>query len=174
MLHGLDLIGREPLSLGDVPGKLVGVADLDGDVLADLLWEKDGVLWATRQGVKTQVGQMPAGWVVAEVTDRPGKPADVMLQDARTGAAKVWTLDAAARKASERALDYGTSDGTLVVQRAQRAQRAPAVGPADPRAGFVRELYFDVLGRAADEAEVNFWVALLQGGATRQQVAEDF
>jgi hypothetical protein len=171
MMRGLDLIGREPLPLDGVPGKLVGVADLAGDGHADLLWEDDGVLWATRQGAKTRVERLPAGWVVAEVTGRPGKPAEVMLQDTSTGAVKVWALDGAARKAAERALDYGTHDGTLVVQRAQRGAVAT---PTDPEAGFVRELYIDVLGRAADEAEVDAWVAQLQGGATRQQVAEGF
>jgi hypothetical protein len=171
LLHGRELLGHQALPLGDVPGDLEGVADLDGDGAADLLWEDGNALWATRQGVKTEVGRLPAGWVVADVLDRPGAPAEVLLQDAHSGALQVWTLDGQARKAAEQPLDYGAHDGTLMVQR---ARRTPAAGSEDPDAACVRQLYSDVLQRAADAVGLDAWVAQIRGGVTRQQLAEDF
>jgi hypothetical protein len=170
LLHGHDLLGNEAQPLSDVPGDLKGVADLDGNGSADLLWQDHDVLWAARQGVKSEVGEVPAGWVVAEVLNRAGLPAEVLLQDTQTGALQVWTLDGNASLAAARPLDYGTHDGTLLAQRAQLA----VPGQADPTVAFVRELYANVLGRAADAAGLDAFVAQLQGGATRQQVVAAF
>jgi hypothetical protein len=82
-MNGRELLRTDALPLGDVPGDLEGVADLDGD--GELLWEDDGVLRATRQGVKTEVGRLPAGWVMAEVSDLAGTAAEVLLQDTHSG-----------------------------------------------------------------------------------------
>jgi hypothetical protein len=46
-MDGRRVIGREELPLGHVPGRLLGVDDLDGDGGADLLWADHGVLRAT-------------------------------------------------------------------------------------------------------------------------------
>src|SRR5262249_10367994 len=135
-MNGSELLGSEALPLSGVLGKLVGVADLDGDGDADLLWADGSVLRATLQGETREVGRLPAGWIVAEAMQfDKGGSAEVLLQDTATGAVKVWTLDNQGQKSGERPLDYGTHDGTLVVQR---ARRAPAARPEDPQVAFVR------------------------------------
>jgi hypothetical protein len=38
---------------------------------------------------------------------------------------------------------------------------------------FVSALYSTLLGRSADTASLDYWIGLLNGGATRQQIAQD-
>jgi hypothetical protein len=49
-----------------------------------------------------------------------------------------------------------------------------AAPPGDPNAAFVTALYTTVLNRAPAASEVSAWVHFLQGGGTRQQVAQGF
>jgi hypothetical protein len=46
--------------------------------------------------------------------------------------------------------------------------------PPDPTVTFVETLYQDVLNRGPDAQGMAYWVALLQAGVTRQQVADGF
>jgi hypothetical protein len=176
-VNGQHVTDRGNLPASYVQGLLVGVGDLNGDGTEDLLWQRpDGTLAGTllnQQGQRQSdvvIGQLPAGWGVADVMNFTGGASDdILLQEAATGAARLWKLNGQGLKDAEQTLDLGASAHPLTLQRADPAlvPVIPVTPPADGTAAAVQDLYRRLLGRAADAPGLAYWTGFLHSGGTR-------
>jgi hypothetical protein len=174
-MRGGNVMKQEALPLADVLGALVGASD-DSDGNLDLLWRKGGSLLDTamqggRVTGQTAAGSLPDGWVVADTLHLSGAAmADVLIANPRTGEVRYLTPAGPSLSVTAHPLDLGGSAGEPML--VQRAGEAPAGPQDDPNSWFVRQLYLDVLGRAADQAGFDTWVGILRAGGSRQQVVQ--
>jgi hypothetical protein len=81
------------------PGTLAGIADLDGDHRADLVWQgADGSItgWLMdASGIASQgpIGTLPAGATIARVADLTGDGKADLVVKLASGEVQLWTLD---------------------------------------------------------------------------------
>jgi uncharacterized repeat protein (TIGR01451 family) len=65
----------------------------------------------------------------------------------------------------------GTTSATASATATIHEQLLPNGAIGTPDQNFIQEIYRDLFGRAAETSGLDFWVAKLQGGESRQQVA---